>query len=1497
MNTQEKKQIVLDQVYDIVKKRVNPSQFEEACRFIQAFYISAIPEEINITAPEKLFAIAYSMWKLADKRRPDTTRVKVFNPTERHHGWTSKYTVIQIINDDMPFLVDSITGHLSVIAKHSIKVMHHPLLFVERDKAGTRIETLGRSDYDDGKNERAKCESCIYIEIDRQKDAEAMGKIKDTLMSILSDVRLCVKDWKPILTQMIKARKQLGSSKAPIGHDRLSESCKMMDWLMEDNFTFLGYREYRFKGNPKTANFRAVPKSGLGLLRDKNRYVLRDGAGSVAVSGEIRDYLAQKEPLYITKANIKTTVHRPVHLDYIGIKIYDKDGNTIGEKRFVGLFTSQSYGVRTKEVPLLRFKVGNVQRKAMFGPATHAGKALSHILETFPRDELYQTPEDDLLEFSLGILHLQERPQPKAFVRPDKYERYVVALVYVPRENYHSALREKVADILCKAFNGEVSVYHAMLTEDVLARWHFIIRTRPGHVPKVDLDELNIHVRQAAKTWSQHLKDSLVQRHGEYDGTNLHEKYDAVFSAGFREAFAPHQAASDVERLENLNKGKEIDFECYRLLVDDHKALRLKIYHASQVVPLSDCLPLLENMGLRVISEHSYELDGGADGCIHDFYLENAYDGDIDVSAVKNLVEDLLAKVWSNEIENDGLNALTIQAGFPANKIVVLRAYTKYLRQLGMPYSMELVEDCLVKHAELAEKLFAIFEIKFDPKLGTKRERVTDANILDDEIREKLESISSLDEDRILRALLGAILATLRTNYYRAMYKTGPRDGGVRPGLAFKIRSSKFHEVPKPRPFAEIWVYSPRVEGVHIRFGPVARGGLRWSDRREDFRTEVLGLVKAQQVKNAVIVPVGAKGGFYPKNLPTTGGREAFMAEGIACYKMFIQSLLSVTDNLKDNKVVPPNRVVRWDGSDPYLVVAADKGTATFSDIANGLAQANGFWLDDAFASGGSVGYDHKKMGITAKGAWVSVQRHFREMGIDVQKDSISIIGVGDMSGDVFGNGLLLSKTVKLICAFDHRHIFFDPEPDPAISYKERLRLFKLPRSSWEDYNVKLISEGGGIYPRSAKSIPLNKEFRKFLGVEVKQMAPLEVLKAILKTNVDLLWFGGIGTYVKATAESNGQVGDKANDALRVNAKDLNVKVIGEGGNLGMTQRGRIEFARNGGYLNTDFIDNSAGVDCSDKEVNIKILVADCVVRGSLKANKREKFLASMTTNVSEIVLQDNYLQTQAISLAEAQAVKERELHLGLIRVLEREERLDREIEFLPTDEQFSELALNNEGLTRPELSVLISYAKMSLYEILLASKLLDQDLWDESLSYSFPKALKKRFFKEMKSHALKKEIIATTLANEVVNRAGLTFMYEVKEETGLALEQIVAAYIIVREAFSLNEVWPEIDAQDYKVSSSIQTLMHIDISHFVRHQSTWFLRNMPRPLDLFGLINQYKKGLNKLVSNPQVILSPLEMKSFDEKFAMYVEMACRKNWRKKLLDWKAWDRPVISLA
>ncbi len=1413
------------------------------------------------------------MCQLAQKRRKNQAKVKVFNPKKHLHGWESDHTIIQIVNDDKPFLVDSITGMLSVTNKHSSHAMHHPLITVTRDNRGNRLETVGASDFsNNGSGDKSSMkESCIFIEIEKVKGAQNLKNIEKEILTVLDDVHVAVKDWKAIIKKLEHAHDDLLDNHGAVDAAVVDETATFIKWVLNDNFTLLGYREYRFDGDPLTADFKQDDKSGLGLLRDPSRQVLRTMDETVAISDEIRDYLSHDAPLFITKANVKTVVHRPVPMDSLGLKIFDKQGKVVGERRIVGLFTSQSYSLLIRDVPMLRYKISNVQKRAMFGPSSHAGKAVAHILETFPRDELYQVSEDELLEMTLGILHLMERPQAKAFIRQDKFERYMVALVYVPRENYNSDLRMKIADILCDAVNGEVSVYHAMLTEDVLARWHFIIRTKPGSVPVLDVNALNERIRLAAKDWKQHLKDSLIDRHGEDDGIGLHEQWADVFSGSYQESFEPHQAAADIEHLIHLNDDNEISFNVYRLMRDDSNTLRLKIYHRSKVVPLSDCLPMLETLGLKVINEHSYELTDGSGGCIHDFYMTNAYEGAIEIEDVREIVESLLERVWHGEIENDGLNALAIQSSMPGNKIVILRAYAKYLSQLGLPYAMDSFVACLIKHIGLTKKLLEIFEIKFAPDYGSKKQRVYDANKIDDEVRAEFDKIASLDEDRILRGYLSAILATLRTNFYRRIYQEGPRtEGAVRPGLAFKIRSNKMAEAPKPRPHAEIWVYSPRVEGVHLRGGPVARGGLRWSDRKEDFRTEVLGLVKAQQVKNAVIVPVGAKGGFYPKKLPSMADREAFMNEGIFCYKTFITSLLSVTDNIKEGRIVPPNRVIRWDGNDPYLVVAADKGTATFSDIANGIALQEGFWLGDAFASGGSVGYDHKKMGITAKGAWVSVQRLFREMNINVQKDPIRTIGVGDMSGDVFGNGMLLSKTIKLVAAFDHRHIFFDPDPDPASSYKERKRLFNKNRSSWDDYNRKLISKGGGIYDRSAKSVPLNDAFKKFLKVDADEMTPTDVINRILKVDADLLWFGGIGTYVKSVEESQVEVGDRANDALRVNAQDLKVKVVGEGGNLGMTQRARIEFSKRGGRCNTDFIDNSAGVDCSDKEVNIKILMADLVSRQVLNGEQRDKLLAEMTNDVSDIVLLDNYLQTQAISIAEHQAAKERELHLGLIRMLEKEDQLDREIEFLPSDEAFMEMASNQQGLVRPELSVLISYSKMSLYTALLTTPLLQKDTWDETLQMSFPPVLADRYMDAMKNHQLKTEIIATNLANEIINRAGPVYIYQVREETGMPIEQITSAYIFARESFGLSKIWEDIDALDYKVSSTIQTLMHVDVANFLRIQTVWFLRNVNKPLDIQTMVDRYSDGVTRLMDNPDKILSKLELQSFKKKYEMY---------------------------
>lgn len=1470
MDNMVRKEAVIAKVIAYAKSQVKKDEIPDISRFIEAYYAPYSSADVVSEPTETLFAMTYNLWKLSDIRRKGQFKVKVFNPKKHLHGWDSDHTIIHVVNADMPFLVDSITGLLSISQKHSIYALYHPVIHIARNTHGSREETLGSADIEIEDHSKKTRESFMHIEIERIKDSADLKTLEKDITRVLKDVQGAVKDWKPMVRAIENACLDLEKNHGGLDPVVVEESSAFLKWILADNFTILGYREYHFKGDPKFSAFKQDDASGLGLLRDKGLQVLRNGNETVMISDEIRDYLSQEAPLFITKANVKTTVHRPVHMDYLGLKIFDKKGNVVGERRIVGLFTSQSYTSLIRDVPMLRHKINKVQKNALFGPNSHAGKTVTHILETFPRDELYQLPEDELLNITLGILRLMERPQPKAFIRQDKFERYMVALVYVPRENYNSELRLKIADILCEAVNGEVSVYNAMLTEDVLARWHYIIRTHPGSVPVVDADEINERIRAAAKDWKQHLKDSLITRNGEDTGIQLHDQWANVFSRGYQEFFEPHQAASDISRLMELSDNKEIGFDVYRLLVDDPNYLRLKIYHRSKTVPLSECLPMLENLGLKVISEHSYELQDGSGGCIHDFYMVNRKKEPIALEDVKDLVEELLEKVWYGEIENDGLNRLAIQCQIPATKIVILRAYAKYLSQLGLPYALDSFVSCLLKHAVLTQKLLRIFEIKFSPDMGNKKARVTAANEVDDEVRAALDQISSLDEDRILRGFLSAILATLRTNFYRRVYQNPAPEGVIKPALAFKIRSNKMAEAPKPKPFAEIWVYSPRVEGVHLRGGPVARGGLRWSDRKDDFRTEILGLVKAQQVKNAVIVPVGAKGGFYPKKLPSMSKREAFMEEGIFCYKTFITSLLSVTDNIRDGRIVTPNRIVRWDNTDPYLVVAADKGTATFSDIANGIALEQGFWLGDAFASGGSVGYDHKKMGITAKGAWVSVQRHFREMGINTQTDPITVIGVGDMSGDVFGNGMLLSKTLKVQAAFDHRHIFFDPDPDPAASYKERKRMFKLARSSWEDYNKDLISKGGGIYPRSAKSITLTPEMKKFLGVEANEMAPTDLINRILKAKADLLWFGGIGTYVKSTEETQSDVGDRANDGLRVNATDLKVKVIGEGGNLGMTQRARIEFSRLKGRCNTDFIDNSAGVDCSDKEVNIKILMADLVARSILNGAQRDKVLGEMTDDVSKIVLRDNYLQTQAISIAESQAAKERELHLGLIRMLEKEDQLDREIEYLPSDETFMEMANNNKGLCRPELSTLTCYSKMALYSALLNTKLIDEDIWDDSLQVSFPPVLAANYMDAMKTHQLKREIIATNLANEVVNRGGLVYVYEVREETGMPVEEILSGYILSREAFGLAQIWEDIDKLDYKVSATIQTLMHVDVSSFLRKQTIWFLRNMSKPVNIEATIDRYSDGLNRILDNPEKILSELELQSYKAKYEMY---------------------------
>lgn len=1464
MITRKKFNAIIKSIKAVAEERLNKKDSTALLAFIDAFYPQSSPDDLMLRSAEELYTIAKHSFDAAKNRTPGTATVEVLNPP-KDSDFTHHHTMIIIVNDDMPFLVDSIAGGLTVTNRTNMHMMHHPIVDVSRNDKGAIGAETRASSVNETPKEGFHRESMMYIEIDAHSGKEALGNIQDFISSILSDVREAVTDWRPMTAKIDETVAAL-TVNPPMGDmDKANETIEFLRWLGADHFTFLGFRQYRFDGDPSTAEFKAVQGSGLGILRQEDRYVLRTKDGLAAMSPEIRHFLQQPDPLIITKANVKATVHRPSHLDYIGVKLFDENGNVIGENRFVGLFTSLSYGRSIKEIPILRQKVKQVQETALFDRNSHAGKALMHIMENYPRDEIFQIAVEPLYENCMGILTLTERPRTQAFIRRDKFERFVSALVYVPRDIYHSGLREKIEKILCDAYNGEISVYYANLSSASLARWHFIIRTQPGDVLNPDEKQINQAITDAARGWEDRLKISLVEKVGEEKGCTLYRDYKDRFSVSYREAFDPSQAAYDILKLDALNEEDRIRFDFYKHLADGDDHFRLKIHHFNRMVPLSDCLPLLENLGFHVIGEHSYTMADGSPACIHDFTLTR--DGGIafPLETLQPIVEELLYNTWQGRAENDAFNALVLTCGMTWTEILVLRAYGKYLRQLGMGYTPEYIAQCMVENYKLSATLVSLFRTLFDPKSTGSREK--QAKALCEDINAELVHVSSLDQDRILRAYLSVIMATQRTNFFQS----GVVEGADERALAFKLKTREIEEAPLPRPYAEIWVYSPRVEGVHLRGGPVARGGLRWSDRREDFRTEILGLVKAQQVKNTVIVPQGAKGGFFAKQLPAPSDREAFMAEGIAAYRMFITSLLSLTDNLVKGDVVPPVDIWRRDGDDPYLVVAADKGTATFSDIANGISEAHNFWLGDAFASGGSNGYDHKGMGITAKGAWISVQRHFREKGINTQTDPIQTIGVGDMAGDVFGNGMLLSKTISLKAAFNHMHIFIDPNPENLEkTWIERKRLFDLPRSSWEDYDQKLISKGGGIFSRAEKAIPLTDEIKAWLGVKDDKLSPDALINAILKAEADLLWFGGIGTYVRAKSETDADVGDRANNSLRVTPDQLKVSVIGEGGNLGMTHKARIEFSHLGGRLNADFIDNSAGVDCSDKEVNIKILLADVLEQGKLTREERDSLLVEMTDEVSDIVLSDNYLQTQCISVTEAYASEQRESHAGLMRMLEREGLLNREIEDLPSDERLSEMAANNKGLCRAEISTLMSYAKMSLYDVLLESNILDAPVLRTELEWSFPSVLRDRYGDELSHHRLKRELIATVLCNEVINWAGLTFVYDVKEETGLAVEDIVAAFVIVREVYELKTNWKQINDMDYQIDSRLQYEMHNEISSFIRHQVLWLLRNLAQPFDIQGLIRRFAEPIRNLFSESDNLLTPASRKIAVKKMAHY---------------------------
>jgi len=1421
----------IDEAAAIVRKRVAGDEAKAAEPFVRTLWSGVASEDLMEAPAETMFGLGLSLWSFLKRRKVGEPRIRVYNPTIEEHGWLSTHTIVEIVTDDMPFLVDSIAAALNHLDL-TVHLLIHPIIQVKRGADG-RLAAFGAG-------AEAHAESVQHVQVTRQTGPERLGAIERELAAVLGSVRSAVEDWKPSLERVDALIKDLGDNPPPLPEDELAEGKAFLSWLRDNHFLFLGCREYRLVRRDDQDFSEIVDNSGLGILRQVTAESL-ERHGRALPKGVARS-VRRKGLLMITKATSCSRVHRPVYMDYIGVRRFDAKGEVIGESRFLGLLTSAAYNRNPRDIPLLRRKVERVLERSGFSRSSHNGKALRNILETYPRDELFQIDDETLVETALGILHLEERQRIRLFVRRDTYARFFSCLVYVPRDRYTTELRERMQKILVAGLEGDAVEFTTQVSEAPMARTHFMVHTSRDVTPTFDVPMIEAQLVAVSREWTDDLADALIESQGEGRGSALFQRYRRAFPAGYRDAFDARVAVADLERIVRLGADGAIAMSLYRRVNAPEDLVHFKVYHAGDPVPMSDILPMLENMGLRVIEETPFLIQA-ADAravWIHDFSLRARDGREIDIATVREGFQETFARVWSGEVDDDRFNQLVVLAGLAWREVVILRALCKYLRQAGIAFSQAYMEETFANNPAIARLLVDLFLARHDPDRRDGAEART--NAIGTSIDEALERVQSLDEDRILRRFRNAIQASLRTNYFQQ----GP-GGGHHAHLSFKFDSRALDDLPEPRPLHEIWVFAPRVEAVHMRFGLVARGGIRWSDRREDFRTEILGLVKAQQVKNAVIVPVGAKGGFVVKRSPAGGGREALLEEGIACYRTMMAGLLDITDNLVVGAIMPPDRVVRYDGDDPYLVVAADKGTATFSDIANGIAVERKFWLGDAFASCGSAGYDHKKMGITAKGVWEAVKRHFREMGKDIQNEPFTVVGVGDMSGDVFGNGMLLSRHIRLIAAFDHRHIFLDPSPDPATSFAERQRLFTLPRSSWDDYDKALISAGGGVHDRRAKSVTITPQAAQALGIEAKPMTPAELMRAILRAPVELLWNGGIGTYVKARGESHAQVGDRANDAIRVDGRELRVKVIGEGGNLGLTQLGRIEFASLGGRLNTDAIDNSAGVDCSDHEVNIKILLAAVVGAGDMTLKQRDELLAGMTDEVAALVLRDNYQQTQALSLMQAQGSALIESQSRMMRALEGRKLLVRGIEFLPSDEELAEQQAKGQGLTRPELAVLLAYAKMAAYDALLDSDVPDDAHFATDLKRYFPTPLRERFDKGIASHRLRREIIATQVTNSLINRAGSTFIYEMIDRTGVVVAAIARAYTAARDTFGLREVWSAIEALDSKVGADVQSAMLLEVGRLLERATLWFLRNEAPPIDVKATVGFYQGGIAEM--------------------------------------------------
>ena len=1438
-------------------KNINKNNFKE---FASNFFLESNIADFLQYSDDDLYNHVLSAYNFISLKGHERSKIRIFNPNQSDHGFESYYTIIEIANIDAPFLVDSTVGYLD---KYSIEIINiiHPTYLINRDISGniTKISC----------DKKDRNESIIQFHIDKINNDIEIENFTKGLEHVIETVNLVVAQWKNML-EVVKSCKSQIDNAVKIVDDvyQLQEIKDFIDWMVSGNFVLLGVKEFDIKKNDKSQHIlEEVKDREFGVFCSQYDEMRPSVINSTIP--EIEESVKNPYIIEILKSRYRSKIHRIANAERVRIQKISPSGKVIGEYRIIGLFTSSAYNQSMNLIPIVRKKALKVIMDSGFIRGSHNYKDLVTVLEFYPRDELFQICHKDLLKNAVGIVSICGRSKVKFFARKDKFERFVSCLIFTPKDRSNSELRSKIRNYLAQIYKGEVADFFVQINDTNLVRIHIIIRNN-SQIPNVDEIEVEKEITKMTRIWIDDLLQTIRAKYSEEMALDIYSKYKNSFSVSYKNRFNARRAAIDISYIEEcINEDKAI-FKFYKSSKDlDRDIIELKIYNPHQELPLSKIMPILNSFNLDVIKEHTYPIDINKEGRIREKKVVwiNYFNLKLGEKSVKYSYklrlnfEKAISLIWSKIIECGDLNKLLISADLNWKQIYMLRAYTRYIYQTDLKYKTNYIADTLNKHHNITRNLVELFEVRFNPYLAINiKNRDDQVNIISARIKSQLSKVSDAIEDSVIRSYFLAIMATLRTNYYQSKIS-----GGFKGYISFKFNSKEMPNLPLPRPFAEIFVYSNEVEAIHLRGGKVARGGLRWSDRVQDYRTEILGLMKAQMTKNAVIVPEGSKGGFVVKKDLSNLSRSKSEEVVIECYKTFLRGVLDITDNVINNKISHPKSCIIYDDSDPYLVVAADKGTATFSDTANSISNEYNFWLGDAFASGGSYGYDHKKMGITAKGAWVSVMRHFREIGFDTQSQDFTCVGIGDMMGDVFGNGMLLSKHIRLVAAFNHMHIFIDPNPDSAKSYKERQRLFKLDRSSWMDYDKSLISKGGAIFERKAKSIKITPEIANILDIKDKELSPSKLINAILKAPVDLLWNGGIGTYVKSTAESDLDAGDKANDDLRVNGNELRCKVIGEGGNLGLTQKGRIEYALNGGLANTDAMDNSAGVDCSDHEVNIKIALFDALAKEKISFLKRNKILESMTQNVSDLVLKDNNMQTQAISIANSMGY----LALGeqgkFLDRLEKNGELNRDIEFLPSNKEIDRRQNDKIGMTRPELCVMLSYAKIGIYKNILQSNLVKDKYFNKYLFNYFPEIMQSDFIDEITNHQLSKEIISTQLTNLIVDRAGITFVDQLVQETGYDVDKIAKSFIIAIESFELNKIWSSIELLSGKVSHEIIVEMFQSSIKLLERSVKWLLKKQ-FSAKIENDIKKYKKSANDLWLFLSQVLAKASRQDYEEK-------------------------------